>query len=52
MYTTTQLSNSVRILSEIFADDQAFQELPQQSKETFAIALLEAVKTKDSSKID
>ena len=47
MYTTTQINNVVRILSEIFEADQAFQELPQQSKETFAIALLKA---KDSSK--
>lgn len=48
-YTKPQLENSLRILSEIFEDDQKYLDLPQQSKETFALCLLKAFKIRPKS---
>jgi len=45
-YTQKQIDNSLRILSEIFEDDQKYKDLPPTSKETFALCLLKAFKVK------
>lgn len=45
-YTQKQLSNSLRILAEIFEDDQSFKDLPSTSKETLALCLLKAFEIK------
>jgi hypothetical protein len=47
-YTEKQIANSLRMLSEIFEEDQNYQDLPLTSKETFAICLLEAFQIKPS----
>jgi len=45
-YSTTQLLNSLKTLSEVFENHSQYAQLPQQSKEVFAKALLEACKIK------
>jgi hypothetical protein len=45
-YTDKQLNNSLRILAEIFEEDQRYKDLPLTSKETFALCLLKAFEVK------
>jgi len=45
-YTQKQTDNAIRILSEIFEDDEKFLDLSPQSKETFALCMLKAFKIK------
>ena len=45
-YTQKQTDNALRILAEIFEEDQKFKDLPPASKETFALCMLEAFKIK------
>jgi hypothetical protein len=43
-YTQSQLDNALRILSEIFEEDQQYLDLPIESKNTFALCMLNAFK--------
>ena len=45
-YSTKQVDHSLKTLSEVFENDSQYAQLPQQSKEIFAKALLEACKIK------
>ena len=43
-YDKNQVNKALETLSEIFENDDKYKALPEQSKETFARALLEACK--------
>jgi len=45
-YSQNQVVKALKTLSEVFENDSQYQALPQQSKETFAKALLEACNIK------
>jgi hypothetical protein len=45
-YSQNQVVKALETLSEVFENDSQYAQLPQQSKEIFAKALLEACKIK------
>ena len=45
-YSTKQVDHSLKTLGEIFEKDKTFEALPAASKQTFALALLQACKIK------
>jgi hypothetical protein len=45
-YNTKQVNHALNSLNEIFADDKSFAALPADSRNTFALALLQACNVK------